>query len=41
VTTYCAAVFAGAADPDAARALVEFIGTDEGRGLCVASGLEF
>jgi len=41
VTTYCAAVFGRAGDPDGARALVEFMGADEGRRLCVASGLEF
>jgi molybdate transport system substrate-binding protein len=41
VTTYCAAVFGKAADPAGAKALVEFMGSDEGRRLCLASGLEF
>jgi len=41
VTTYCASVFAAADDPDAARAFIEFMGSDEGRRLCRASGLEF
>ena len=41
VTTYCAAVFAKAADPKTAEALVVFMGTDEGRKICQATGLEF
>tara|TARA_R110000787_G_scaffold38793_11_gene97526 strand:+ start:1192 stop:1899 length:708 start_codon:yes stop_codon:yes gene_type:complete len=41
VTTYCAAVFAKAADPEAARELVAFMGTDHGREICRGTGLEF
>ncbi len=41
VTTYCAAVFGDAADPEGAKALVRFMATAEGRKLCIASGLEF
>ena len=41
VTTYAAAVFGEAADADAARALVAFMGSDEGKAICRASGLEF
>ncbi len=41
VTTYCAAVFADAADPETARALVEFMGGEEGREICRSTGLEF
>jgi len=40
VTTYCAAVFAKAEKPDAAKALVDFMATDEGQEICRASGLE-
>lgn len=40
VTTYCAGVFADAADPDAAKALVAFMASDEGQDLCRLSGLE-
>lgn len=40
VTTYCASVFAKADDPDAAKALVDFMATDEGQDICRASGLE-
>jgi molybdate transport system substrate-binding protein len=41
VTTYCAAVFAEAADIDGAKAFVAFMASAEGRRLCGASGLEF
>lgn len=41
VTTYCAAIFAKAEQPDAAKAFVDFMATDEGRDICIASGLEF
>lgn len=41
VTTYCAAVFARAADPETAQELVAFMGTDRGRDICQATGLEF
>jgi molybdate transport system substrate-binding protein len=41
VTTYAAAVFGKAADDAGARALVAFMGSDEGRAICQASGLEF
>ncbi len=40
VTTYCAAVFAAAADPECAKQLVAFIGSREGRAICRATGLE-
>jgi len=40
VTTYCAGVFAGAADPEAAKQLVAFMASAEGQALCRASGLE-
>ena len=40
VTTYCAAVFAKAADPETAKELVEFIGSREGQAICRATGLE-
>lgn len=40
VTTYCAAVFAGAADPETASRFVAFIGTPEGQAICRATGLE-
>jgi molybdate transport system substrate-binding protein len=40
VTTYCAGVFAKAEDPEAAKALVAFMASDEGQSLCRASGLE-
>lgn len=40
VTTYCAGVFARAADPETARDLVAFMGSAEGQALCRASGLE-
>jgi molybdate transport system substrate-binding protein len=40
VTTYCAAVFAKAADPEAAKELVAFMATEEGQSICRASGLE-
>jgi len=39
VTTYCAAVFAGAEDPDAAKALVDFMASPDGQAICRASGL--
>jgi len=39
VTTYCAAVFAGAEDPDAARALVAFMASPDGQAICRATGL--
>lgn len=39
VTTYCAAVFAGAEDPEAAKALVEFMGSPDGQAICRATGL--
>jgi molybdate transport system substrate-binding protein len=38
-TTYCAGVFAQAADPDTAKDLVAFMGSQEGQALCRASGL--
>lgn len=41
VTTYCASVFAKAADPETAKELVAFMGTDQGREICQATGLEF
>jgi molybdate transport system substrate-binding protein len=40
VTTYCAAIFAKAADPEAAKELVEFMASNEGQAICRASGLE-
>ena len=40
VTTYCAAVFATAADPETAKQLVAFIGSREGQAICRAPGLE-
>lgn len=40
VTTYCAAIFAKTDRPDEAKALVEFMATDEGQQICIASGLE-
>ena len=40
VTTYCAGIFANAADPEAAKALVAFMASAEGQSLCRASGLE-
>jgi molybdate transport system substrate-binding protein len=40
ITTYCAAVFATAADPEAAKQLVAFIGSPEGQAICRATGLE-
>jgi len=39
VTTYCAGLFAKAADPEAAKALVAFMASDEGQQICRASGL--
>lgn len=41
VTTYCAAIFAKAEQPALAKSLIEFMATDEGREICMASGLEF
>ena len=41
VTTYAATVFGQAADDAGARALVAFMGSDEGQAICRASGLEF
>lgn len=40
VTTYCAAVFAEAAEPEGAKALVAFIASREGQAICRATGLE-
>ncbi len=40
VTTYCASVFAKAADPEGATQLVEFMGSPEGQAICRATGLE-
>lgn len=39
VTTYCAAVFSKASDPDAAQALVSFMASPEGQAICHDSGL--
>jgi molybdate transport system substrate-binding protein len=40
VTTYCAGIFAKAADPEAAKSLVAFMASAEGQAICRASGLE-
>ena len=40
VTTYCAGIFAKAADPAAAKELVAFMASAEGQAICRASGLE-
>ena len=40
VTTYCAGIFAAAADPAAAKDLVAFMASAEGQAICRASGLE-
>ena len=40
VTTYCAGIFANAADPAAAKDLVAFMASARGQALCRASGLE-
>jgi molybdate transport system substrate-binding protein len=40
VTTYCASVFAKAADPEGAKQLVDFMGSPEGQAICRATGLE-
>ncbi len=39
-TTYAAGLLAGAASPDAARALLDFMATPEARRLCAEAGLE-
>ena len=39
-TTYAAGLLAGAASPDAARALLEFMATPEAARLCTGAGLE-